>query len=109
MLSDIDVCHCECLFVLIDFNILKDEMLDRVMYKLRDDSAEMFEYVMWLLRRWVHIREHKYSLPNNKTKNTYCVECGKMLVIDHKFCYNCGTKRHEEIRLNDYIVDHMSE
>ena len=62
MLSDYRIAQCECLFLLIDNNIIKDDMLNMLM----NNEYEWCIYTTWLLGRWIHIRKHKFEVPSKK-------------------------------------------
>ena len=54
MLSDYRIAECECLFLLIDNNIIKDDMLNMLMNNLMNNEYECYIYITWLLGRWIH-------------------------------------------------------
>jgi len=68
MLSDYRIAECECLFLLIDNNIIKDDMLNMLMNNLMNNEYECYIYITWLLGRWIHIRKHKFEVPPKKIK-----------------------------------------
>ena len=32
------------------------------------------------------------NIPENRQKQSYCINCGQKLGLEDKFCVNCGTK-----------------
>ena len=105
MMFDIKITQAQCLFMLIDNNIIMDDTLDKLMYNLLNNDYESYVYVMWLLTRWVQLRQHKFELPTNKKKDNYCVTCGHSILSNHNFCGNCGTSKITPINLNDVITE----
>ena len=105
MLSDVRIAQCECIFVLIDNNILPDEMLNNLMNRLMNNEYECYVYIMWLLTRWVVLRHDKFDLPTHKRNDAYCTNCGFSILKNHKYCGNCGEEKYERlISISDKIM-----
>ena len=103
MLSDYRIAQCECLFLLIDNNIIKDDMLNMLMNNLMNNEYECYIYITWLLGRWIHIRKHKFEVPSKK--DVYCTNCGCSILISHNYCSNCGkVKYNRHISLSDVLM-----
>ena len=66
MLSDYRIAECECLFLLIDNHVIKDDLFNVLMINLMVNENECYIYIMWLLSRWIHIRKHKFEVPSRK-------------------------------------------
>ena len=103
MLSDYRIAECECLFLLIDNHVIKDDLFNMLMMNLMVNENECYIYIMWLLSRWIHIRKHKFEVPSRK-KDVYCTNCGFSILISQNYCSNCGSiKYNRYINLSDVI------
>ena len=103
MLSDYRIAECECLYLLIDNHVIKDDLFDLLMMNLMENENECYIYIMWLLSRWIHIRKHKFEVPSRK-KDVYCTNCGFSILISQNYCSNCGNiKYNKHINLSDVI------
>ena len=73
MLNYIEIVEIECVFVLIDNNVIPYETTERYLKWLSSNNLELFCLLNWMLTRWVHIRKHKYHLPkkNIEQRNIY--------------------------------------
>jgi len=99
-MSDIAITQAECIFILIDNAVIKDDELDKLMTNLYMKEYDLYCYIMWLLNRWARgLRKHKFHLPTHKKKDKYCVNCGVSMQPSHNFCGYCGAKKVTEINL----------
>ena len=57
MLSDYRIAQCECLFLLIDNDIIEDHTFEMLMTNLMKNEYECYIYLHWLLTRWVYLRK----------------------------------------------------
>ena len=104
MLSDYRIAECECLFLLIDNHVIKDDLFNMLMMNLMENENECYIYIMWLLSRWIHIRKHKFEVPSKQKKDVYCTNCGFSILISQNYCSNCGNvKYNRHINLSDVI------
>ena len=104
MLSDYRIAECECLFLLIDNHVIKDDLFNMLMMNLMENENECYIYIMWLLSRWIHIRKHKFEVPSKQKKNVYCTTCGFSILTSQNYCSNCGNIKYiKHINLSDVI------
>lgn len=104
MLSDIKIVQCESLFILIDNGLIREDLINKLMYNLFNYEYECYVYIMWLLTRWTILRKHRFQLPSHKKKDVYCTNCGHSILSTHNYCGNCGTpKHHKYISLDQSI------
>ena len=66
MLSDFKTAQTECLFLLIDNDIIVDNMFEQLMNNLMKNEYECYVYLNWLLTRWVYLRKNKFQIPEKK-------------------------------------------
>ena len=71
MLSDFKTAHTECLFLLIDNDIIVDNMFEQLMNNLMKNEYECYVYLNWLLTRWVFLRKNKFHIPEKKKKRWF--------------------------------------
>ena len=68
MLNDCAITEIECIFVLIDHNVIPSFTALRFLEWLKKKDIERFAYLNWLLVRWVKIRRNKNHLPQRILK-----------------------------------------
>jgi len=68
MLNDCAITEIECIFVLIDHNVIPSFTILRFLDWLKKMDIERFAYLNWLLVRWVKIRRNKNHLPQRILK-----------------------------------------
>ena len=96
MLSDLKTAQTECLFLLIDNDIIADKMFEQLMNNLMKNEYECYVYLNWLLTRWVYLRKNKFQIPEKKKKDGFCTNCGGSVLISHNYCGKCGTKKFDK-------------
>jgi len=94
MLSDIKIVQCESLFILIDNGLIREDLINKLMYNLFNHEYECYVYIMWLLTRWTILRKHRFQLPSHKKKDVYCTNCSFSILKQQNFCAKCGTKKY---------------
>ena len=71
MLSDLKTAQTECLFLLIDNDIIEDNTFEQLMNNLMKNEYECYVYLNWLLTRWVYLRKNKFQTPEKKKKMVF--------------------------------------
>ena len=66
MLSDLKTAQTECLFLLIDNDIIEDNTFKMLMTNLMKNEYECYIYLHWLLTHWVYLRKNKFQIPSKK-------------------------------------------
>ena len=86
MMSDIAITQAECIFILIDNAVIKDDELDKLMTNLYMKEYDLYCYIMWLLNRWARgLRKHKFHLPTHKKKISIVLiavfQCNQVIIF----------------------------
>ena len=69
MLSDSEITEIECIFILIDNNVIPHNVTLKFLDWLKNKNIERFALLDWMLRRWVLLRQSKYDLPKRFTNH----------------------------------------
>ena len=62
MLTDKQITQVEGLFLAIDSKKI-NHLIDEIIEKVFIISGEQGQYLLWLLNRWIILRNHPYHLP----------------------------------------------
>ena len=63
MLSDTDITEIECIFILIDNDVISHPVTLHFLEWLTNKNVERFALLDWMLNRWVLLRKSKHHLP----------------------------------------------
>ena len=96
MLSDLKTSQTECLFLLIDNDIIEGNTFELLMTNLMKNEYDCYIYLQWLLTRWVYLRKNKFQIPEKKKKDVFCTNCGSCVLISHQYCGYCGTRKFDK-------------
>lgn len=53
----------EHIFLLLDNDLISDKGIQYIMNNMMNNNNGQYEYLLWLLNRWVVLRKHRYHLP----------------------------------------------
>ena len=73
MLSDSEITEIECIFILIDNNVIPHNVTLKFLDWLKNTNIERFALLDWMLRRWVLLRKCKYDLPKRFINLTHLI------------------------------------
>lgn len=73
MLSDSEITEIECIFILIDNNVIPHNVTLKFLDWLKNKNIERFALLDWMLRRWVLLRKRKYDLPKRFINLTHLI------------------------------------
>ena len=73
MLSDSEITEIECIFILIDNNVIPHRVTLKFLDWLKNKNIERFALLDWMLNRWVLLRKGKYDLPKRYINLTHLI------------------------------------
>ena len=73
MLSDSEITEIECIFILIDNNVIPHNVTLKFLDWLTNKNIERFALLDWMLNRWVLLRKGKYDLPKRFINLTHLI------------------------------------